>query len=62
MAAENLERLRRGVLIPNSDFDRLRVEYVEAGGDLLACPFDTKDANGEMATEQRLHMGASRIP
>jgi hypothetical protein len=57
-AAKKLEVLRRGVLILNPGFDRLRVEYVKAGGDLSACPFDAKDVSGQVATEQRLLTGA----
>jgi hypothetical protein len=42
-AAEKLDRFAHGVSIPNPDFERLREEYVKAGGDLTACPFDTDD-------------------
>ena len=42
-AAEKVGQLKLGVQIPNPNFDRLREEYVKAGGNLDDCPFNTDD-------------------
>ena len=42
-AARNTDALHDGVLIKGERFDDLRAAFLEAGGDLSACPFDTPD-------------------
>jgi hypothetical protein len=39
----SVDRLRSGVLVVGEHYERLRGDFLAAGGDLNACPFDAED-------------------
>lgn len=39
----SVDRLRSGVLVVGEHYERLRSDFLAAGGDLNACPFDAED-------------------